>query len=818
MYLGRVTFRAMKNRTILIFSFCVGLVAAVAFSIWFLAQPRSAADLLKRAQTIEARNSQQIATLKSSGSTEDTVQASKLLADTLANYQAVTQKYPGTAESEDADYRSLQIRDENSTSPETRIALITQYLDQHTSTPHAADLRWQQATLTRKELKKPLEAVKLFQAFAKDFPKDERAPEALFQVGNIYEEIREFPTAVHAYEQLAKDYPHSKFADEAQFRSANLLADKLDKKKEAEQAFAKIEKENPKSPFASAAGGQRKKLAQAAEKTSAEKSRDDYYGGVREVDALERSADQLDSPQMQMIRAQKVDLLHQTINAAISPSEHILSATVEMSVAASQPTTGTFAFQLGAPLKLSSLQRNGSDARFTRQEGFVLVELGDKPLQPGTTETFSLAYSGTNSDTWGGDIITSASTYLLVPKWAPILDLGDMFTADISLTVPPGYYALSQGVLVNQTSDTQGTTFVYTQSSPVFHYAAVTAPYAVREAEFDSKAQPGKKVKIQVCLFAQTPPEYFDGYLKEIPSILDFLESKLGPFPYDKFAVAQVNFFPGGLSSPSLIIIGQPGFEKKGVPAAFLAHEASHAWFGNQLGLNLVGGSIPWLSEGFAQYWDALYHEHSQGRPEFIRHMRTLAGNYYTAVSAADDKPLEDSKFSDSTYQSVTYDKGAFVLHALRGVMGDEKFFDLLRHYTDGNRQQIVNTATFQKAAEKEYGSSLDWFFTEWLGKKGIPRYRINRALQQPGTGGKFKTEVEIEQLDQSFNMPVEIEITTKAAPERRKLQITDTLTTTIVETSAEPIKVTLDPDYWILKFPRTEDWEKPVTAESSSR
>jgi outer membrane protein assembly factor BamD (BamD/ComL family) len=792
-----------------------GLIAAAAL---YLSRPRSAADQLERARRVEARHGAEAGVLRASGNPAEQARSEELIGRILTGYAEVGARYPGSDEAHEADYRILQIRDEHATGAETRLSLVRGFLKQHPESPCLADLKWRETEILHKDLKCFIEAVKAYEGFAGAFPKDERAPEALFRVGGIYEEIREFAAAARAYERVVKEYPNSRYADEAQFRNGNLLAGKLEMKQEAAKAFEKLEKEYPQSRFAAAAGSEKRKLASAAAKSGEEKYRDDYYGGVKEVRAFDRIASELNSPLMRRLRAQKVDLLHEDVRVELLPSDQRLSATVSVTVAALERTTSTLILQLAAPLKVRSILRGDTPAMFDHQEGFLFVDLGAKDIARDARETFTLTYSGANRDNWGGDIITSASTYLLGQKWVPILNLGDAFTADIEVIVPEGYTAITQGQPSGRRALGGATVFSFRQETPVFYYAVVAAPYKSRSAVYKPASGDSPGIDLSVNIFEDTPDAYFDGYLKEIRGVLEFLESKVGRYPYPKFAVAQVRHFPGGIGSPGLVLLGDNGFETTGTPATFLAHEMAHTWFGNELGLDLSDDSIPWLSEGFATYWDSLYHEHREGRQAFVRHMRTVAELYYRAASLVTDKPIRGTLMGDPIYGPLAYNKGAFVLHALRGLLGDEKFFAMTRKYVEENRQRVVGLADFIRACESAHGAPLDWFFDQWLDRTGIPRFRVNRAYQLPADGsGTFRTEIEIEQVGIPYRTSMDVAVDTRGCVERLRLDVVDSITTTTLSTRSEPVRVVLDPDYWILKHPRSEECEKPVSADPHS-
>lgn len=808
------------NRKIGIWAAAALVVAAAAAGVIafvLLAQPRTPQAQLEQARELEARASVRLARLKASTSPEDVSEAAQVRGEVAAGYAAVRARFPeARPHIEQAEYALLQFEDRQATSPEERLRLITRFLDEHASSSHAADLRWKGAEITDRDLKRPLDAIEVYEEFARDFPKDPRAPEALFRVGGVYEKIREYPQAVDAYRRVVRDYPESLSAEQAQFRIGTLLADKLEKKAEAEKEFARVEEKYPKSRLAGAAAGERRRLAAATKTSEAEQARDEYYGGVREFDLTERLRARAELPQMQQIRAQATDLLHQRVQAVLSPAEGLLTATTHLEIVSRAPgpgTTGSLLFQLGSAADVLEVTRGEQPLPFQAEDGWLEVELKGRPLASGTTESFRVTYTVRNPENWAGEI-TSGATHLVNETWIPLMDLGDGFTGEFRIQAPTGYRVATQGMRGEPEAQEGEVVWTFRQNEPAYYHALVAAPYLQKEEIYKSAAS-GREIPLSVLLFTETSASLAGKYLDDLRRILSFYEEKLGPYPYPGLTVAQVQSFPGGLGTPGLILVGPPGFENPEAPAQFLAHEVAHAWFGNLLGLNLGPGSIPWLSEGFAQYWDALYHEHRHGERALARLMRSRAETYYAALSRVTDQPLNNARFSDPIYAPLTYEKGAFVLHALRSVVGDNAFFAAMRDYVGMHRGRIVTVSDFQEVVEQAAGEPMGWFFDQWLNRPGFPRYRIVSAREtRPGAGGApYEATVVVEQVGAVFTMPVEFEVeSAEGSPLRQRVTIDDPVTTFTITTTSEPLKVVLDPDYRILKHPRREETEKAVT------
>src|SRR5947207_4317201 len=178
------------------------------------------------------------------------------------------------------------------------------------------------------------------------------------------------------------------------------------------------------------------------------------------------------------------------------------------------------------------------------------------------------------------------------------------------------------------------------------------------------------------------------------PDIAPFYESILGDYPYDSFTVALVeNDLPGGHSPAYFAALNQQlptsALVWRNDPAAFtgyndffIAHELAHQWWGQAVGWQNYHEQ--WLSEGFAQYFAALYAQHQKGDELFASVMRQMRK---WAVEQSDQGPvslgyrLGHVRNQSRVFRALVYNKGAVVLHMLRRLMGDEAFFRGVRRY-----------------------------------------------------------------------------------------------------------------------------------------
>jgi aminopeptidase N len=157
-------------------------------------------------------------------------------------------------------------------------------------------------------------------------------------------------------------------------------------------------------------------------------------------------------------------------------------------------------------------------------------------------------------------------------------------------------------------------------------------------------------------------------------------------------------------------------------PEFFIAHEIAHQWWGQAVGWKNYHEQ--WLSEGFSQYFAALYAEMSRGPGVFATILRQLAR---WTISHSDQGPiylgyrLGHLKGDGRIFRALVYNKGAAILHMLRRMLGDEVFFAGLRQYYLEFRYTKAGAEDLRKALELASGRSLEPFFNFWVYGQDVP-------------------------------------------------------------------------------------------------
>jgi hypothetical protein len=171
----------------------------------------------------------------------------------------------------------------------------------------------------------------------------------------------------------------------------------------------------------------------------------------------------------------------------------------------------------------------------------------------------------------------------------------------------------------------------------------------------------------------------------------------------------------------------------------------------------------------------------------------------------------------DYVWVNTVYDKGAWVVHMLRHVMGDSLFFEAARDYRVAHEYGNVTSDSLQVALEAAYGGSLDWFFDPWIYEPGWPQYAWAWDYTPSRQGYLVTLELRQEQPESEplFIMPIDVRVTTAGGAQDFVVWNDARIQSFEVEVDEEPLDLLLDPDHWILRefvaFPTSVGEDLPV-------
>lgn len=460
----------------------------------------------------------------------------------------------------------------------------------------------------------------------------------------------------------------------------------------------------------------------------------------------------------------------------------------------------------GRGMKVSQVISEGKTLTYTHEQDVLLIDL---PTAPRLNQriSYTITYAGKPAsglkianNKYGDRTFFSDNWPDKGRHWLSIVDHPyDKATCEFIITAPAHYQVVSNGLVMEETDLTDGNRITHwKQSVPIasWLYVLGVAQFAVQRVDvFDNKA-------IETWVYSQDREKGFYDFAVPTKSVLEFYSSHVGPFAYEKLANIQSNSVSGGMEAASAIlysessVVGDRNLRWRNV----VIHEIAHQWFGNSV--TEYDWDDVWLSEGFATYFTLLFIEHEYGRDAFI----TGLSDSKRQVDAFHEKNPgytivhDNLKDMDKVTSSHTYQKGSWTLHMLRGIMGEDAFWNGIRAYYNKYQNANATTSDFRKEMEEASGRDLKIFFDQWLYKLG--------ALKLAGSWkyDKKKKEVIIRldqvQTDGSLFMmpiPVAIHFPGTQQPLMKTVDVKERTNVITIPVESNPERIVLDPGSWVL-------------------
>lgn len=381
-------------------------------------------------------------------------------------------------------------------------------------------------------------------------------------------------------------------------------------------------------------------------------------------------------------------------------------------------------------LHVDSASVQGVPVRPDRRGDTLLLPVPSRlHLVTGDTVTASVAYHGRPADGLSLKRDIHGRWTVFADNWpdrarnwfASVDHPADKAAVTFRVTMPSDWTSVANGVRVLDLPLPDGRRRqVWVEKIPIPVYTMVVG--AGRLAVEDggvARVGPGRRaVPIHYVVFpedAARGPQLFG----DAARIVETFSRLFGPYPYRKLDLVESATRYGGMENTTAIFFPEDGVSRGSVTEATVAHEITHQWFGD--GVTEARWRDLWLSEGFASYGDALWQEASAGRDAYRRRMAEFEARYLG--SDAVGRPVLGPVPADLTrlLDANAYQKGAWVLGMLRGLVGDSAFFGGLRRYFARYRGESALTADFESAMESASGRDLGWFFDQWLHRAGAP-------------------------------------------------------------------------------------------------
>jgi aminopeptidase N len=423
------------------------------------------------------------------------------------------------------------------------------------------------------------------------------------------------------------------------------------------------------------------------------------------------------------------DVSHYDLRLKYQPATDELEGTATI---LATPTQGLTRFNLDFALDVDEVRVNGNKAAFAASGEQELEITPAKPLEQGKQATVVVRYHGVPSavQRYGftsyqrtPDGGVNANEPEAAWWWFPSNDHPlDKATYDVSVSVPDGTQAISNGVLVSSSSKLGWTRYNWRENKPQATYLATLA---IGHFDITTSTSDGG---VPVINAYSTDLGDNDGAarasVERTGEIVDWLSGYFGPYPFSTAGGYVPNVKSGFALETQTRVFYSPKQFANGSNTSVVVHELAHQWWGDSV--SLERWSDIWLNEGFARYAQWLWSEHedegtAQELADYVYALHPATDSFWT-VAPGDPGP-------DNQFDIAVYDRGALAIQALRNAIGDDDFFRLLKTWPTERRYGNGTIVDFQALAEQISGQDLGALFRTWLYATAKPAAPAATAL-----------------------------------------------------------------------------------------
>ncbi len=394
--------------------------------------------------------------------------------------------------------------------------------------------------------------------------------------------------------------------------------------------------------------------------------------------------------------------------------------------------------------------------------------------------------------------------------WFPTIDkTNQRCTQEVTVTVDSKYVTLSNGKLVSQKKNPDGTRSDYWKMdlphAPYLFFLGV-GEYAVIKDTWK-----GKEVNYYVEKeYASVAKKIFG----DTPEMMTFFSKITGvDYPWVKYSQITGRDFVAGAMENTTATLHQEGAQQDArelvdgnIWEGTIAHELFHHWFGDYV--TTESWSNLTVNESFANYSETLWDEYKKGKDAGDAQNYGDMQNYLNSGSEDKDLVRFYYKHREDMFDAVSYQKGGRILHMLRNYIGDSAFFKSLNNYLTTYKFKTAEAHQLRLAFEEVTGRDLNWFFNQWYFGSGHPTVNIDYTyddaagkatviVQQTQTTGKY------------FQLPLAIDIYNGASKTRHNVWSRSSADTFTFSYTKRPDLINADGDkvmLWVKKDNKTLD------------
>lgn len=515
----------------------------------------------------------------------------------------------------------------------------------------------------------------------------------------------------------------------------------------------------------------------------------------------------------------KIDVTYYKLNMTIKTNPNRLDAIVTVKAKPTSNGLTNFYLDLVNALSVSSVKLGTVDLTYSQSNNQLLITL-NRSYNFGEEFSLDITYGGVPTSgsglissasfifydqTAGKQVVASLSEPYGARDWWPSKDTpaDKADSSDVWITADKFFVSVSNGKLMETLDNPDGTrTYKWKNHYPIANYLISVAMTNYQTIDDQFEYSPGKFLPLIHYCYPERINDTRRAAVAKTKEMLQIFSDKFGQYPFIKEKYGHAEFsWGGGMEHQTVTSMGGSAMNSENT----IAHELAHQWFGNKV--TCKDWQNIWLNEGFASYSECIYRELKYGLADFKSYVDNFMNNPNNgAKRAVGSIYVQNISSENEIFNSArSYKKGAMVLHMLRGIVGDTKFFQILKEYLTepGLSYNVATTEDFQRIAERVSGMNLEYFFDEWIYGENYPTYSAEWSYSSD-VNNKYKVIIKLSQAVNTspkfFTMPIQLIIKTSMGIYTQPLFNNAQVQTFEFLVEGIPSEIQIDPDNWILK------------------
>jgi aminopeptidase N len=456
------------------------------------------------------------------------------------------------------------------------------------------------------------------------------------------------------------------------------------------------------------------------------------------------------------------DVRYYGIHLSLNFNNSSIKGYVDYRIRSAISSLNSVDLDLNDQLTVDSIKIGATRLSYTHSSGVIAIVLPTS-YSLGTEFAMQVYYHGypvygwgyTNGgmgfDNKGGyDVCFTSCEPFYSRNWWPCKDTPEdkADSLDMYIECPTAYDVASNGVIVSNADIGGGRRMVHWKHM----YPITTYLIALTCADFDVTTKTWNYGGHSMPVYGYSIPNDWDlklAFDTLTLRLLDIYSDAFGIYPFVTEKLANANAGTYGTMEHQTCSFHE-SFSYYD-PVYIVIHENAHQWWGDMITCKTFNHI--WLNEGMGTYTESIFYEKQFGTQAYFNHIYTQ--EYLGTGTIYVEDPAHEVIFDGN----LTYNKGAWVMHMLRGVLGDSAFFKALKDWSSSEfRYGSATTEDFSNVLSRSVGSDMSWFVHQWIYGDGHPDYAISWICEpDPDHGGyKFVYLIRQSQVGGTyFKMPI---------------------------------------------------------------